>query len=305
MSTAVIFPGQGSQAVGMGKDFYMNFPSVKSIFDKANASLGYDLLKIMFEGSEDELRLTQNTQPALVTMSAGIWELIKDKVKPSFFAGHSLGEYAAVYAGGGLTFEDAVKAVHNRGKFMQTAVPVGVGAMAAVLGLDDEVIVEECKKHSNPSAVVEPANFNTSGQVVIAGHAQAVADMGEILKGKGAKRVIMLQVSAPFHCSLMEPAKKAMANYLKDISIGDLKIPVYNNIDAVCEKDAATVKTALISQVAGAVRWSDCVKNMISAGADRFIEVGSGSVLTGLVKKIDKNVECLNVSTVADLDKIQ
>lgn len=305
MSTAVIFPGQGSQAVGMGKDFYMNFPAVKSIFDKANASLGYDLLKIMFEGSEDELRLTQNTQPALVTMSAGIWELLKDKVKPSFFAGHSLGEYAAVYAGGGITFEDAVKAVHNRGKFMQTAVPVGVGAMAAVLGLDDEVIIEECKKHSKPTAVAEPANFNTSGQVVIAGHAQAVADMGEILKERGAKRVVMLQVSAPFHCSLMEPAKKAMADYLKDISICDLKIPVYNNIDAVCEKDAATVKDALIRQVAGAVRWSDCVKNMISAGVDRFIEVGSGSVLTGLVKKIDKNVECLNVSTVADLDKIQ
>lgn len=305
MSTAVIFPGQGSQFVGMGKDFYMNFPVVKTIFDKANSCLGYDLLKIMFEGSEDELRLTQNTQPALVTMSAGIWELLKDRVRPAFFAGHSLGEYAAVYAGGALSFEDAVKAVHNRGKFMQMAVPVGVGAMAAILGLEDEVIITECKKHSKPSAVAEPANFNTSGQVVIAGHAQAVADMGEILKEKGAKRVVMLQVSAPFHCSLMEPAKKAMADYLQDISVGDLKIPVYNNVDAVCEKTSAMVKDALIRQVAGAVRWSDCVKNMINAGVDKFIEVGSGSVLTGLVKKIDKNVECVNVSNVADLDKIQ
>lgn len=304
MKIAVVFPGQGSQCVGMGYDFYKNFPVVTQFFNNANTVLGYDLLKIMFEGSEDELRLTQNTQPALLTMSAGVWELLKDRVKPSFFAGHSLGEYSAVYAAGGISFEDAVKAVHNRGKFMQQAVPVGMGAMAAILGLKDEVIVEECVKYSKPDAIVEPANFNTDGQVVIAGHTKAVAAMGEILKNKGAKRVVMLPVSAPFHCSLMESAKKAMADYLNKISVYDLEIPVYNNVDAVSEINGTSVKDALIRQVAGAVRWSESVRNMIAAGIDTFVEVGSGSVLSGLIKKIDKNVNCINISKVEDLDKL-
>lgn len=304
MSIAVIFPGQGSQSVGMGKDFYSAFPEAKDIFDSADESLGYGLTKIMFEGSEEELRLTQNTQPALVTMSAAVWSLAKDRIKPSFFAGHSLGEYSAVYASGGLSFEDAVKAVHNRGKFMQSAVPVGVGAMAAVLGLDNAAVVEECKKISHPGFIAEPANFNSPGQVVIAGHAEAVEKAAEALKEKGAKRTVMLQVSAPFHCSLMEPAKKAMEAYLADISIGSLQIPVYNNIDAAPEKDPVSVKDALVRQVAGAVRWSECVSNMIAAGADTFIEIGSGAVLTGLVKKINRDVKCINVSCVADLEKL-
>ncbi len=304
MSIAVVFPGQGSQKVGMGKDFYDNFDQAKAFFQKADESLGYSLSSIIFEGPEEDLRLTQNTQPALVTVSAAIWSVIADKVKADYFAGHSLGEYSAVYAGGGMSFEDAVVAVHNRGKFMQSAVPVGVGAMAAVLGLSDEDVVEVCQAHSKEGAICEPANFNCNGQVVIAGHAEAVAAIAEPLKAKGAKRVVPLPVSAPFHCSLMEPAKANMADYLANITISDLQTPIFNNVDAIKETTADEVRDALIRQVAGAVKWTESVKNMVAAGVDTIIEVGAGSVLTGLVKKIDANVKCISISTVDDLEKL-
>lgn len=304
MSVAVVFPGQGSQFVGMGKDFYDKFDEVKEFYSNADKALGYSLSDIMFNGPESDLKLTQNTQPALVTMSASIWSLIKDKVQPSFFAGHSLGEYSAVYASGGLSFEETVKAVHNRGKFMQSAVPVGAGAMSAVLGLDEGTVSKICAGISKADFIVEPANFNCPGQVVIAGSADAVAFAGDELKNAGAKRVVPLPVSAPFHCSLMQPAKDAMAEYLNNITINDLNIPVMNNIDAAVEKSSADVKNALIRQVAGTVKWTQSVENMIAAGVTTFIEVGAGSVLTGLIKKINKTVETINISTVDDLGKL-
>lgn len=304
MSTAVVFPGQGSQFVGMGRDFYDKYETVKDYFTRADKALGYNLSEIMFNGPEDELRLTQNTQPALVTMSAGIWSLIKDKIEVSYFAGHSLGEYSAVYASGGLSFEDTVKAVHNRGKFMQSAVPVGVGAMSAVLGLDDDKVAEICSGISKDGYIVEPANFNCPGQVVIAGNSDAVSFAGEELKKAGAKRVVPLPVSAPFHCSLMKPAKDAMEKYLENIEIKDLSIPVINNIDAVVETSSSDVRDALIRQVAGTVQWTKIIKKMAELGVTRIIEVGAGSVLTGLIKKIDKDIEVFNISSVSDLEKI-
>lgn len=304
MSIAVVFPGQGSQFVGMGKDFYDKYDTCREFFTNADKALGYSLSGIMFNGPEDELKLTQNTQPALVTMSAAVWSIIKDKVKPAFFAGHSLGEYSAVYASGGLSFEETVKAVHNRGKFMQSAVPVGVGAMSAVLGLDEEAVSKVCAGLSKAGFIVEPANFNCPGQVVIAGNKEAVEAAGEELKNAGAKRVVPLPVSAPFHCSLMQPAKDKMAEYLKDININTLNIPVVNNVDAAVEQNGSDVKDALIRQVAGTVKWTQSVQNMIAAGVTTFIEVGAGSVLTGLIKKIDRNVETINISSVDDLGKI-
>ncbi len=287
--TAVVFPpGQGSQFVGMGgQDFYNEFDEVKAIFNKADEALGYSLTKIMFEGPEDDLKLTSNTQPALLTMSIGIWEILKDKIQADYFAGHSLGEYSAIVAAGGLTFEEGgVKAVHNRGKFMQSAVPVGVGAMAAVLGAADEVIIETCKEVSG-AKVCEPANFNCPGQVVVAGHAEAVDDFIEAMKAKGGtKKAVKLPVSAPFHCSLMGPARAEMADYLEnEVTIKDLKIPVYNNVDAKVENTAEEVYSSLCRQVDGAVMWTELIKNMINDGVDRFIEVGAGKVLYTLIKK--------------------
>ena len=304
MSIAVVFPGQGSQFVGMGKDFYDKYETCREFFTNADKALGYSLSEIMFNGPEDELKLTQNTQPALVTMSAAVWSLVKDKVQPAFFAGHSLGEYSAVYASGGLSFEETVKAVHNRGKFMQSAVPVGVGAMSAVLGLDEAAVSKVCAEISKEGFIVEPANFNCPGQVVIAGNKEAVEKAGEELKTAGAKRVVPLPVSAPFHCFLMKPAKDAMAEYLKNTTINTLHTKVVNNIDAAEELNGEDVKNALISQVAGTVKWTQSVEYMISQGVTKFIEVGAGSVLTGLIKKIDRNVETINISSVDDLGKL-
>lgn len=304
MSIAVVFPGQGSQFVGMGKDFYESHEGSKALFERADKALGYKLSKIMFEGPEDELRLTMNTQPALLTMSAVIWDAVKSKIKPVYFAGHSLGEYSAIYAAEGLSFEDGVKAVHNRGKFMQDAVPVGVGAMAAVLGMADDTVIQLCKEFSKPGAVCEPANFNCDGQIVVAGHAGAVTEFAELLKEKGAKRVIMLPVSAPFHCSLMAPAGQNMTEYLAGVKLHDLKTPIFNNIDAKKVSANTDILDGLLRQVTGSVRWTESVRNMISGGVDTFIEVGSGAVLSGLIKKIDKGVTTINISSVSDLSKI-
>jgi len=255
--TAIVFPGQGSQFVGMGQDFYNEYKEVKDIFDKADDALGYKLTDIMFNGPEDALKLTSNTQPALLTMSVGIWEVLKGRVQADSFAGHSLGEYSAVVAAGGLTFEEGVKAVHNRGMFMQEAVPVGVGAMAAVLGAEDDVIIETCKEVSGDK-VCEPANFNCPGQVVVAGHAEAVEAFIARMKEKGTKKAVLLPVSAPFHCTLMAPARDKMAAYLRNATkIQNLNTAVYNNVDAKAENSAGEVYDALCRQVDGAVLWTE------------------------------------------------
>jgi [acyl-carrier-protein] S-malonyltransferase len=305
MRLAVIFPGQGSQYVGMAKDFYEKFEESKYIIDKADAALGYSLKKIMFEGPEDELKITYNTQPALLTGSIAIWEVIKGRLNPVAFAGHSLGEYTALVAAGSINFDDAVKAVHNRGKFMQEAVPVGVGAMAAVLGGDVDKIENLCREISAGGKVVEPANYNCDGQLVVAGHADAVDEFISKIKETGAKRAVKLPVSAPFHCSLMKPAQEKMRDYLETVCIKDIDVPVYNNVDAEKENKMEVIKDALIRQVSGAVRWTRLIENMIEDGVDTFVEVGAGSVLTGLVKKINKNVSVFNISTVEDLDKLE
>lgn len=302
---AVVFPGQGSQTVGMGKDFYEQFESCKKIFDKADEVLGFSLTDIIFNGPEEDLRLTFNTQPALLTMSIALWEAVKEKVKADCFAGHSLGEYSAVVAGGAVSFEDAVLAVHNRGKFMQDAVPVGVGAMAAVMGAEDADIVALCSEISSENCVVEPANFNCPGQTVVAGHTEAVDKFAEKGKEIKAKRVVKLPVSAPFHCSLMKPAEEKMAAYLETIAVNDLTTTVYNNVDAAAETDSATVKNALIRQVSSTVRWTEAISKMIEDGVDTFIEVGAGKVLSGLIKKIDKSVKIMNISELADLDNLE
>jgi len=305
MGLAVIFPGQGSQYVGMAKDFYEKYETSRNIIDEAVTALGFDLKKIMFEGPEEELKLTFNTQPALLAGSIAIWEVIKEKIKPDAFAGHSLGEYTALVAAEGLSFVDAVKAVHNRGKFMQEAVPVGTGAMAAVLGGETTKIEELCNKLSTNGKVVEPANYNCNGQIVVAGHTEAVDSFIENVKETGAKRAVKLPVSAPFHCSLMRPAQEKMKKYLDGILIKDIVIPVYNNVDAVKEYSADVIKDALIRQVSGAVRWIELIENMIKDKIDTFVEVGAGNVLTGLVRKINKDVNVFNISTVEDLAKLE
>jgi [acyl-carrier-protein] S-malonyltransferase len=299
--TAVVFPGQGSQFPGMGKDFYEKYDKVKRVFDKADEVLGFSLTSIMFEGPEETLKLTYNTQPALLTVSVGIWEAVKKDIAPDFFAGHSLGEYSALVAAGGLSFEDAVLAVHNRGRFMQEAVPVGTGAMAAVMGIDDDAIIRVCGEASTENSTVEPANFNCPGQTVVAGNIDAVERFNEKIKKAGAKRAIMLPVSAPFHCRLMKPAAVKMAEYLKNITINDLHTPVFNNFEAKEEKSSSEVYNALVSQVAGPVLWTKSIENMAAAGVTQIIEVGAGQVLTSLVKKIDKSIELKNIGTVEDV----
>ncbi len=302
---AVVFPGQGSQYVGMGKDFYDNYDISKEIFNKADKELDFKLTEIMFNGPEDELKLTFNTQPALLTMSIAIWELIKEKVNVEAFAGHSLGEYSAIVAAGGMTFENAVKAVYNRGKFMQEAVPVGVGAMSAVMGAKIEDVVYICKEISTENSVVEPANFNSPSQIVVAGNKEAVEKFNGRIKEFGAKKVVMLPVSAPFHCSLMKPAEENMKNYLKQITLSDLKAPIYCNVTALKETSADKIEKNLVSQVSSTVMWTNLIENMINDDFDMFIEVGAGKVLNGLIKKINRKVKCLNISTVEDLSKLE
>lgn len=304
MSIAVVFPGQGSQSVGMGKDL-MAHEQAKALFAAADKALGYSISTIMFEGPEDQLKLTQNTQPALLLHSIALWQLIADKVKPAYFAGHSLGEYSALVAAGGIDALEAAKAVHNRGKFMQSAVPVGLGGMMAVLGSANEAVEAVCKEISAADAVVEPANYNSDGQVVVAGHLAALEKFAPVMKERGAKRVIPLPVSAPFHCSLMRPARVEMEKYLSTLKINTLKTPVMNNIDAKLEQAEQDVRNALIRQMDGAVRWSQSVQELVKLGVDTFIEVGAGAVLSGLIKKIDKNVNCINISSAADLAKLQ
>lgn len=282
MKTAFVFPGQGSQSVGMGKEL------AEEYLDRANQILGFDLKKIVLEGPEDELKKTEIQQPAIFAVSAAAFTLLKSKNVPcDVVAGHSLGEYSALFAAGSLAFEDGVKLVNLRGKFMQQAVPAGQGAMAAVLGGEREMITNICLEVGN----VWPANFNSPGQVVISGEKDAVEKAGEKIKAAGAKKIIPLAVSAPFHCPLMQPAADQLAAELGKTTIKDASLPVFANVTANPIIGSAEIKKLLIQQVTAPVLWEDSVKNMVAQGVTRFVEVGPGKVLAGLIKKIDPNVE--------------
>jgi [acyl-carrier-protein] S-malonyltransferase len=299
---AFVFPGQGSQYVGMGKDLVAKFSYTKKFFDEANGSLGFDLSKLCFEGPDEELKKTENTQPAILTVSAMCLEVLRSfgKINVEAAAGHSLGEYTALYSAGSLSFKDAVKLVNSRGKFMQTAVPLGEGTMAAVLGLDHNVVKEICAKAS-AKGTVEPANINSPGQIVISGKVAGIAEATRLCKEAGAKRVIGLQVSAPFHSSLMKPAAEKLALELDKINIKDASVPVVSNVTADYATIAGTIKELLVRQMTSPVLWEDSVNKMTNDGFDTFIEIGPGKVLTGLIKKINPKAKVYNVSDGATL----
>ena len=283
MGSAFVFPGQGSQSVGMGKEL------AEKHLERANAVLGFDLKKLVLEGPEEELKKTELQQPAIFAVSAAAYDLLATRypLPVTCVAGHSLGEYSALYAAGVISFEDGVKTVNLRGKFMQEAVPAGAGAMAALLGGDRETIANICKEVGN----VWPANFNSPGQVVISGTKEAVEQAGIKLKAAGVKKIIPLSVSAPFHCPLMRPAADKLAAQLDKITFHDAKVPVYANVTAKPVTSAAEIKQLLVKQVTGSVLWEDSIKNMVADGVTSFIEVGPGKVLAGLIKKIDPAVE--------------
>jgi [acyl-carrier-protein] S-malonyltransferase len=299
---AFVFPGQGSQYAGMGKDMADNFPAARQVFEEANDALGFDLATLCYNGPEDELKLTTNTQPAILTVSTAALKVLEQEsgLRPAYLAGHSLGEYSALVAAGALSFADAVRTVRQRGAFMQEAVPVGVGAMAAILGLDTVELEAVCREAAQ-GQVVSPANFNSPGQVVIAGHATAVERAIELAKARGAKRAMPLPVSAPFHCSLMLPAGERLREVLAGIAVGPLRAPVVSNVEAAPNSDAGRVKELLVAQVSAPVRWDESVQKMAELGVERFIEIGPGKVLAGLIKRIAKGAAAQSVEDVAGL----
>ncbi|WP_405378307.1 ACP S-malonyltransferase [Phascolarctobacterium sp.] len=302
---AFVFPGQGSQTVGMCKAFYDEYAVVRQIFEEADDALGYSITKMCFEGPEDQLRLTANTQPAILTVSTACGAVLKEHgLTCDIAAGHSLGEYSALVQCGAMKFADAVRTVHKRGQFMQEAVPVGEGSMAAVLGLDSDKIVEICKAvEAECGAAVQAVNFNCPGQVVIAGAVAPVNKAIEALKAAGAKRAVLLPVSAPFHSTLMQPAADRLAEVLAPIEIADITIPVVANVTAQEVVSGEEIKKLLIKQAAAPVLWETSVRNMVANGVDTFVEVGPGKVLTGFTKKIAKGIPALNVEDPASLEK--
>lgn len=299
---AYIFPGQGSQSVGMGKDLFDNFAAARKIFEEANDALGFSLSEMCFSGVEADLQLTANTQPAILTVSVAAFRAMETEgfAKPDFVAGHSLGEYSALVAAGVIDFTDAVRTVRNRGTYMQDAVPVGVGAMAAILGLDAAMVEAGCAESAN-GQVCSPANINSPSQVVIAGNAEAIDRACEILKEKGAKRAIKLNVSAPFHCALMMPAQERLSEDLKNLSYGQFGFPIVHNVDAGENSNRDLVCEKLTQQVSSPVRWLQSVENLIANGVDTFVEVGPGKVLTGLVRQINRDARGFNVENTESL----
>jgi [acyl-carrier-protein] S-malonyltransferase len=297
MSVAFVFPGQGSQEVGMGQALALAFPESRAVFEEADAALGFALSRLCFEGPEGDLQLTANTQPAILAASvAALRPLATRGARPQWVAGHSLGEYSALVAAGSLTLGDALGTVRRRGELMQEAVPVGVGAMAAILGLDLPGIEDACREAAR-GEVVAPANVNSPGQVVIAGHAGAVERASDLCRARGAKRAIRLPVSAPFHCALMQPAQDALAPVLRALPFRDPVVPLVNNVDARVVRTADACREGLVRQVSGAVRWHQSVELLAREGVTTFVEIGPGTVLGGLVRKIARSARVLNVDS--------
>jgi [acyl-carrier-protein] S-malonyltransferase len=298
---AFLFPGQASQYPGMGRDLAEKFPESREVFEEVDAVLGFSISHLCFEGSEDALKLTENTQPAILTVSTAAYRTLeKQGITPDFVAGHSLGEYSALVAAGGLDFATAVKLVRGRGRYMQEAVPAGEGAMAAILGLAPAEVAEICKKAADHQ-VVSPANLNSPEQTVISGNAAAVKRAVEIASQSGAKRAVILPVSAPFHCALMMPAQQRLEPDLRSAKFSDLRFPLITNVDAEAVSRGHEVRDALVRQVTQPVRWLDSIHEMIEGGATIFVEVGPGKVLTGLLRQIDRSVRGLNVEDAASL----
>ncbi|MBB5188493.1 [acyl-carrier-protein] S-malonyltransferase [Zhongshania antarctica] len=295
---ALVFPGQGSQKVGMLAELGAAFPSIKATFAEASAALGYDMWDLVQNGEQAQLNLTETTQPVLLTASVAVWRLWCEQggLQPSLMSGHSLGEFSALVCAGSIDFADAVRLVRARGQFMQTAVPVGEGAMAAVLGLDDAQIIDICQQAS-AAGVVEAVNFNSPGQVVIAGKVAGVEKAIELLKAAGAKRALSLPVSAPFHTSLMRPAGEKLAEALAAMSLQSPIIPVVHNVHGKTENDPSAIKALLVEQIYSAVKWVSCVEAMAAAGITTTIEAGPGKVLSGLNKRIEKSLSCLNIES--------
>lgn len=299
---AYIFPGQGSQAVGMGKDLFDNFTAAREVFEAADDALGFSLSEMCFRGDESDLQLTANTQPAILTVSVAAFHaaMAEGLSEPDFVAGHSLGEYSALVSAGVLDFAEAVQTVRKRGTYMQGAVPVGVGAMAAILGLDVETVEAGCAEAAQ-GQVCSPANINSTSQVVIAGNSEAVDRACLILKERGAKRAIKLNVSAPFHCSLMMPAQKRLAGDLEKLEYGEFEFPLFHNVDAAANTVSSIVTDKLTLQVSSPVRWLQTIENMRAAGVEKFVEIGPGKVLTGLVRQIDKEAVYANIENTDSL----